>query len=109
MSCLTDVLSTDDIATLVNELHKDRDIWFALGVQLKVPLHDLRAIRIQYRNPADCLLEMLFLWLTRPTPTWQSVVDALTTAAVDRHDTAEHIERIHCSQITGIHNHASII
>ena len=95
-----DTLTPADLSTLVNELHEVRDIWFPLGVQLKVPLADLRSIRADYRDKSsDCLLEMMSTWLssTAPVPTWQRVVDALCCAAIGRRLVAERIRKQHCS------------
>ena len=96
-----DTLTPADLATLVNELHEVRDVWFPLGVQLKVPLADLRSIRADYRDKSsDCLLEMLSTWLssTAPPPTWQRVVDALCCASIDRHSVGYRIREIYCKQ-----------
>ena len=101
LSAPLDTLTTDDLPTLQNELHEVRDIWFSLGVQLKVPMFDLRAIRAEYRdNPSNCLLEMLSTWLsiTIPSPTWQTVVDALCTPAIARTVVAEKVRRTHCNK-----------
>ena len=92
-------LTTEDLSTLVNELQAVRDIWFVLGVQLKVPLADLRCIRADYRDRcSECLLEMLSAWLDITTlPTWQNVIDALCCAAVERPLVAENIRKRYCS------------
>ena len=97
----SDTLSTDDLGTVVNELQEVRDIWFSVGVQLKVPLADLRSIRADFRDKSsDCLLEMLSVWLSRTEPSppsWQRVVDALSSPAVDRLDVAERIRKLYCN------------
>ena len=53
---------------------------------------DLNAIRSQYMsNSDDCVLEMLSVWLSRTDPSppsWQRVVDALSSPAVDRQNVA---------------------
>ena len=86
----------------MNVLHEVRDIWFSLGVQLKVPLADLRSIRADYRDKSsDCLLEMLSTWLSRNTPsppTWQRVVDALCCASIDRNSVGYRIREIYCEE-----------
>ena len=102
MYCITktsDELTIEDLSTLVNELQAVRDIWFVLGVQLKVPLADLRCIRADYRDRcSECLLEMLSAWLDITTlPTWQNVIDALCCAAVERPLVAENIRKRYCS------------
>ena len=92
----TDTLSTDDLATLQNALYEVRDEWFTLGVHLKVETHDLRAIRAQCSNNlGECLLEMLSCWLTNtiPTPTWQTLLDALCCTAVGKPQVADKIRK----------------
>ena len=101
----SDTLTTDDLATLQNALFEVRDKWYHLGVQLKVPISDLKAIRTQYlNNPDDCLLEMLSCWLsnTTPSPTWQTVVDALCCAAIGRQHVADNIRKQYLNEGTGI-------
>ena len=100
-----DTLSLDnDLGTLQSELHGARDKWYHLGVQLKVPVSDLRAIQTKFKfsnDPEDCLLEILTRWLSItiiPPPTWQTVVDALCSAPVDRPLIAEQIRNKYCSQ-----------
>ena len=102
----TGSLTPADLATLQNALYEVRDKWYHLGVQLKVPISDLRAIRTQFRdNPDDSLLEMLSVWLsiTTPSPTWQTVVDALCCASIGRQKIAENIQRTYCKQDRGTH------
>jgi hypothetical protein len=96
-----DTLTTNDLATLVNELNEVRDKWYHLGVQLNMKTSDLNAIRSQYmNNPDDCLLEMLCVWLTKlpSPPTWQTVVDALSAPAVRRPDVAQRVRQTYLSQ-----------
>ena len=86
----------------MNELQQVRDIWFSVGVQLNMPLADLRSIRADFKDKSsDCLLEMLSVWLTRTVPSSPSlerVVDALSSPAIDRPTVAERIRRTYCSQ-----------
>ena len=100
-----DTLSLDnDLGTLQSELHEARDKWYNLGVQLKVPVSDLRAIQTKFKysnDPEDCLREMLTRWLSItiiPPPTWQTVMDALCSTPVDRPLIAELIRNKYCSQ-----------
>ena len=83
----------------MNELQEVRDIWFSVGVQ---PLADLRSIRADFKDKSsDCLLEMLSVWLTRTVPSppsWERVVDALSSPAIERPTVAERIRRTYCSQ-----------
>ena len=102
---LTGTLSINDLCEIQSELHEVRDKWYHLGVQLKVPVSDLNAIRIQYRNdPEDCLLHMLTRWLsiTIPSPTWQTVIDALCSAPIKRLLVAEQIRKKYCIESTEV-------
>ena len=94
--CFPESLALKD---LVNELSAVKDKWKDLGVQLNMTPPDLNAIQIQCNNnPSRCLLEMLSQWweVTSPSPTWQTVVDALSSPAVDRPDVAEKIRKFYC-------------
>ena len=51
--------------------------WFELGVQLKIPSHDLLAIREDYRMVEKCRLEMLIRWEKLEKPTWTKLFSAL--------------------------------
>ena len=51
--------------------------WFELGVQLKIPSHDLLAIREDYRMVEKCRLEMLIRWEQLEKPTWNKLFSAL--------------------------------
>ena len=83
----------------MNELHEDRAKWYHLGVQLNMKPSDLNAIRVQFmNNPEDCLLEMLSVWLKREDPSppsWQRVVDALCSPAIDRQSAGERLKQIY--------------
>ena len=89
----------------MNELHEVRDVWFQLGVQLKVPLADLRSISADYHDKSSrCLLEMLSTWLSRSTPsppTWQRVVDALCCTSIGKDAIGEHIQQVYCGYSSG--------
>ena len=73
---------------LVNELLPVTHEWKHLGVQLNMQVPCLNSIAIKCNNdPSLCLLEMLSQWLdiTFPPPTWQTVVDALSSPALRYH------------------------
>ena len=88
------------LATVVNELHEVRAKWYHLGVQLNMRPSDLDAIRAQFMNkPDDCLLEMLSVWLTRTDPSppsWERVVDALSSRSIGENEAAERLQSIYC-------------
>ena len=97
-----DILTEDDLPTLLNELNDIIDIWFRFGVQLRVPISRLNAIKREHSNPDDCLMHMLIFWLsnTIPSPTWETVVDALCCAAIGREQMADKIRIKYCNQST---------
>ena len=100
-SILIDILTPENLATLVNELYEVRAKWYDLGVQLRMKTPDLDAIETEHPKHSDvCLRKMLSMWLTREVPsppTWQRVVDALSSPAVNRTDIAERIRKSHCN------------
>lgn len=56
------------------------DKWKILGVQLGISHGSLRSIEVNcLRDPHNCLLEMLEMWLQQvdPPPTWAAVIDAV--------------------------------
>ena len=86
----------------MNELYEVRAKWYDLGVQLRMTTPDLDAIQTQYQNNPDaCLRQMLSDWLTKEVPsppTWQRVVDALSSSAINKKKLAEKIKVSFCSQ-----------
>ena len=98
----TETLSSGDLATLVNELHEVRADWYDLGVQLRMETHDLDVFRLENQNDTKkCLRQMLSVWLLQEfpsPPSWERVVDALSSPAIDRPTVAERIRRTYCSQ-----------
>ena len=103
---ITDILTPDDLATLVKELCEVRAKWYDLGVQLRMTTPDLDAIQTQNQNSPDmlnvCLRQMLSVWLTKEVPsppTWQRVVDALSTSAINEPLIAERLRTAYLSQV----------
>ena len=86
----------------MNELHEVRADWYDLGVQLRMATADLDVIKVENMNDSKkCLRQMISDWLKKTTPSlpsWQGVVDALCSPAIDRPDLAEKIMRTYCSQ-----------
>ena len=60
--------------------HQVADQWKILGVRLGISHGSLRSIEVNcQRNPQNCLLEVLEMWLQQvdPPPTWAAVIDAV--------------------------------
>ena len=74
----------EDLKSLHSELHPVSDKWFSIGVQLQVPIGTLKCIRSDIRTVAECLLEMLTVWLRQinPPPTWNILTEVLESPPV---------------------------
>lgn len=68
-----------------------RHKWYDIGIELDLQVAELDIIRSKYDDPADCLLEMLKLWLKsiNPLPIWNTLADALRADAVNEVALAE--------------------
>ena len=88
----------EDLRLLHNELHLVSDKWFPLGVQLQVPTATLRCIRSDFRTVADCLLEMLTVWLqcTNSPPTWDILIEALESPPMGERHLAQQLRDKYC-------------
>ena len=79
----------------INELNPVCDKWYKIGVQLEVPIPNLRNIA---RDSMDPLCDTLDFWMRNgPSPSWRCLVDALKTPSVGEKQLAEEIERKYCS------------
>ena len=79
-----------DKAGLVDLLRELQGVisWFKLGVELKIPIDRLLAIRADYMNKVDdCKTQMLIVWLRLGTCTWTSLIIAVVN--IGRRDIAE--------------------
>ena len=79
-----------DKAELVDLLRELQEVisWFKLGVELKIPIDRLLAIRADYMNKVDdCKTQMLIVWLRLGTCTWTSLITAVVN--IGRRDIAE--------------------
>ena len=93
------VLSVTDLPVLMRELHNVRAMWYNIGVQLRVSVGTLNAIKKQYSDPIDCLRETLIEWLKSfPPSKWGDVVDALRLLGDTR--LAEDLEHKYCPSLT---------
>ena len=93
-------LSVNDLHTVMEELNNVRAKWYDIGVQLRVNIGTLDAIKEQYlNNPSDCLRETLTTWLKSypPHSTWSKVVDALKSSTVGEARLAADLEQKYCS------------
>lgn len=68
-----------NVGNLSNELSSIVTRWYALGINLGIPLYELRKIERNYPNDVDRrMTETLSLWLRyTPSASWKDVVIAL--------------------------------
>ena len=92
-------LSVNDLHVVMEELNDARAKWDNIGLQLRVSVGTLDAIKEQYDDPSHCLKETLKTWLkTCPSPpTWKNIVDALRSSTVGEVRLAGDLEQKYCS------------
>ena len=96
----------------MEELNDIRAKWYDIGLQLRMSVGTLDAIKEQYDDPSHNLKETLKTWLkTSPSlPTWKNIVYALRSSTVSEVRLAADLEQKYCStQVTSVaatHHHA---
>ena len=79
-------------------LNNVRAKWYDVGMQLQVSVGTLDAIKKQYSDPSDCLMETLKTWLkTFSSPSWSNIVDSLRSSVVGEVRLADYLKHKHCS------------
>ena len=79
----------------INALNPVCDKWYKIGVQLEVPIPNLKNID---RDSMDRLCDTLDYWMkTDPSPSWRQLVDALEAPSVGETKLAKEIEQKYCS------------
>ena len=72
------ILSVNDLGTVLTELHPVRSRWYNIGLELLVPMTDLQRIESEYKNDhGTCLRQMLIKWLEMGTASWETLIKAL--------------------------------
>ena len=92
-------LTVDDLPVVREALNNVRAKWYDVGMQLRVSVGTLDAIKKQYSDPSDCLRETLTTWLQNcvPSPTWTNIVGALRSSTVGEASLAADLEHKYCS------------
>ena len=103
------VLSLNDLGTVLTELHPVRSKWYNIGLQLLVPVTDLQRIESEYKNDhGTCLRQMLIKWLEMGTATWETLVKALQAPIVQGDENkalAENLQKKYCGDGGEEENH----
>ena len=95
LSCAGD-LTSDDLFDILSELHPIRSKWYNFGLGLRLKSHDLDAN--PGKDASECLREVLKLCLVQinPRPSWEGIVKALRSEAVNEKPLAEKLEQTYC-------------
>ena len=76
-------MTIEDLSSIMQDLRVIESKWYTFGLQLGVPINNLRAMTKNDEHPDHCLLEVIHLWLcVCAKPTWRDLVDALKSPAV---------------------------
>ena len=97
-----DMLQPDDAVNILEELLDAQNHSFELGLKLKLPLRDVKAICARFSEPRKQLLYIIiaFLEQANPRPTWRVLVDALRSNAVNLTALARRVEAAHFPDLT---------
>ena len=90
---LTERDAKDILAELLEAMNRACE----LGLVFKLPPHEVEAIRKNYPDPREVLLQVILAFLRRaePRPTWRVIVDALRSPIVNLTALAERVEAAH--------------
>ena len=93
-----ETLTQGDAVSVLDEIVEAQNDAYVIGLQLKLPVHEVKSIHSMYTHPRDRLLHVLieFSKQIEPRPTWRAIVDALKSPSVDLTQLAERIEAAHC-------------
>lgn len=96
-------LSERDLFDVHEELHPIRAKWYFVGLALKVPVHELEAIKEKFADHQvdQRLCEVLTFWLRNsldPRPSWSDVIRALRSRTVGSKRLANELEAKHYHQ-----------
>ena len=79
----------------INALHSVCDKWYKIGVQLEVPITDLKSIA---QDSLDPLCDTIYCWMRNtPSPSWRHLVDVLKAPGVDESGLGEELEKKYCA------------
>ena len=91
------VLTSDDLGLLLEELLDVHEEWYPLGLLLKVSTKTLERIRTQFLDSRHQLQEMLKFWLTTADkPSWNTLTDGLRSRSVGASQLASVLKTKYC-------------
>ncbi len=73
--------------------------WENIGLGLRLKSGTLDAMKGPFKEPKDCLRDMLKEWLnTSPDPSWRSLIQALRSPIVGKEGVARRLETTFCTR-----------
>ena len=98
LDLLGNILTSDDLGRVLEEVFDVCAQWYHLGLQLKLRTGTLDRINAQFRgDPREQLREMLKVWLTtNDNPSWKTLTDALRSRSVEASQLASVLEAKYC-------------
>ena len=69
--------------------------WFALGLALGIPSHELERIKRDGHDERDRHRRMVSFWLGTGEASWKALVQALIDPVVNEDEVAKKISRLH--------------
>ena len=96
------MLSLDDLAQIIEDIHDAVDKWHNIGIQLGLHESDLKSIESNYPRQNDRLREMICKWLQNKAASWKKMVTALKSRTVGEAFLAEQLETKYCKSAAQI-------
>ena len=94
-SLLNILKENEDFETVFTQLFPARIVWHNIGLNLKLDVDTLSAIKVKCRDDtSEALKEMLESWFkTDPSPTWEKLCNSLCSPIVARNVLVEKIRQ----------------
>ena len=91
-------LTLEDLTEVRGALYEARTKWYHIGLELKLSVGTLNAIRSEFSDKNDCLTEMCSHWLRRinPHPTWEALTLAIKSPPVGEGHLAQQLRDKYC-------------
>ena len=91
-------LTLEDLGEVIQALYEARAKWYHIGVQLKLSVGTLDAIRSKFSDSTDCVTEMCSHWLRciDPRPSWAALTKALESPPVGEGHLAQQLRDKYC-------------
>ena len=91
-------LTLEDLSEVRGVLYEARAKWYHIGVELKLSVGTLNAIRSEFSDTNDCNTEMCSHWLRRidPRPSWEALTKALESPPVGEGHLAQQLRDKYC-------------